>query len=48
MSYHIYPVMRTEPFCDDYIVKVNGEGNLKIKKKQIEEIFDKLTQIYNS
>ena len=26
MSYHIYPVMRTEPFCDDYIVKVNGES----------------------
>ncbi len=32
----------------NYIVKVNGEGNLKIKKKQIEEIFDKLSQIYNS
>jgi len=26
MSYNIYPVIPTELFCDDYIVKVNGES----------------------
>lgn len=25
MSYKIYPVTKTEPFCDDYIVKINGK-----------------------
>ena len=25
MSYKVYPVVKVEPFCDDYKVKVNGE-----------------------
>ena len=25
MSYHVYPVTKTELFCDDYRVKINGE-----------------------
>lgn len=26
MSFHVYPVIKTEPFCNDYEVKVNGES----------------------
>lgn len=35
--------------CDErnYVVKVNGEGNLTIKKKKIDAIFEKLAEIYN-
>ena len=25
MSYKVYPVIDTDPFCDDYLVKVNGK-----------------------
>lgn len=33
----------------NYVVKVNGgEGRLLVKKKQVEEIFEKLEEIYNS
>lgn len=32
----------------NYIVKKNGEGNYLIKKKQLEAIFEKLENVYNS
>ena len=30
MSFKVYPVTKTELFCDDYIVKINGSFNTSL------------------